>query len=184
MTKAGDRILEGLNDVLDYVSEISPWDCLHPEKALTRAKNSLGADIYRWQCLHCGRAVSNQIKHVEAWAMIDGGEPLREWDPSIEAEIHQRHQERAAAKREAWEAQQATRAGEWWDRYNAHLASEEWAWRRRFVLERAGHVCEGCRRRPASDVHHLTYEHLGHELLFELVALCRQCHDVAHNKAS
>ena len=38
-------------------------------------------------------------------------------------------------------------------------------------------MCEGCGVRRAAQVHHLTYEHVGDELLFELVAVCGQCHD-------
>ena len=53
----------------------------------------------------------------------------------------------------------------------------EWA-----VLQRAGHICQGCLSAKAEVVHHLTYDHVGDELLYELVALCRACHDRAHNK--
>jgi len=33
---------------------------------------------------------------------------------------------------------------------------------------------------PATEVHHLTYQHVGHEFLFELVAICRECHTRWH----
>src|SRR5690606_1665469 len=47
-------------------------------------------------------------------------------------------------------------------------------------MERAGWICEGCRTRPAEQVHHLTYSHVFDELLFQLVALCEPCHNKAH----
>ena len=47
-------------------------------------------------------------------------------------------------------------------------------------MERAQGLCEGCRRRPATEVHHLTYEHVGDELLWELKAVCDHCHRRCH----
>lgn len=69
---------------------------------------------------------------------------------------------------------------EWPALYAGYLKSEEWALRRDLVLQRAGGRCEGCRLKAASEVHHLTYEHVTHEFLFELVALCDGCHDRIH----
>lgn len=60
--------------------------------------------------------------------------------------------------------------------YRHHLTSSEWAETRRLAFERSGGLCEGCRRAKATQVHHLTYQHVGAELLFELVALCGDCH--------
>jgi hypothetical protein len=34
----------------------------------------------------------------------------------------------------------------------------------------------------AQHIHHLTYKHAGSELLFELVALCWACHQIAHSE--
>jgi hypothetical protein len=66
--------------------------------------------------------------------------------------------------------------------YAAYLASEEWAARRDKVMQRAGGFCEGCRAQPATEVHHLTYEHVTQEFLFELVAICGDCHARFHGK--
>lgn len=64
--------------------------------------------------------------------------------------------------------------------YADYLKSVEWAGRRERVMERARGLCEGCRGRPATEVHHLTYEHVTREFLFELVALCGDCHARMH----
>lgn len=69
---------------------------------------------------------------------------------------------------------------DWFDVYAEYLASPEWDERRRLVLERAGGICEGCRRARATQVHHTTYKHAGDELLFELVAVCNACHERLH----
>jgi 5-methylcytosine-specific restriction endonuclease McrA len=69
---------------------------------------------------------------------------------------------------------------DWWARYDAYLASPEWQARRRLVLKRANGMCEGCGLRPAAQVHHLTYQHVGAEFLWELRAVCLECHQALH----
>jgi 5-methylcytosine-specific restriction endonuclease McrA len=71
---------------------------------------------------------------------------------------------------------------EFWAKYNAHVGSELWADLRRRVLARCKGVCEGCGLRPAVQVHHLSYDHLGDELLFELVGVCMVCHEKSHGR--
>lgn len=63
--------------------------------------------------------------------------------------------------------------------YLAHLQSPEWRAVRARILSRARGVCEECETAPATEVHHLTYERLGHELDSDLQALCRPCHALA-----
>lgn len=66
--------------------------------------------------------------------------------------------------------------------YKAYLESPEWRAKAALVRARAKRTCEGCGVRPAVEVHHLTYAHIGCEFLFELVALCSHCHDRWHKK--
>jgi len=72
---------------------------------------------------------------------------------------------------------------EWRDRYEKYLQSPEWKAKRRLVFKRCGGVCEGCGEIRATEVHHLTYEHLGNELLWELAAACRDCHERVHENS-
>ena len=64
--------------------------------------------------------------------------------------------------------------------YQAYLQSPKWLALRNRVIARAENQCEGCGRWPAVDVHHLTYAHVGQEFLWELRAVCRDCHDRLH----
>ena len=70
--------------------------------------------------------------------------------------------------------------------YHEYLDGPQWRERRELVMARSGGLCEGCRKHPAENVHHLgaarggPYEHIYHEFLFELVALCRDCHKRWH----
>lgn len=69
---------------------------------------------------------------------------------------------------------------EWQDWYRRYLQTAEWKERAESVMRRAGRMCEGCRKNPAIHVHHTTYAHVGAELLWELRAVCAQCHHRAH----
>ncbi len=61
-------------------------------------------------------------------------------------------------------------------RYDRYLKSDKWKSKRRKVLTRANGKCEGCLEARATEVHHVDYQHLFDEPLFELRALCSECH--------
>jgi hypothetical protein len=75
-----------------------------------------------------------------------------------------------------------TRSGNWSAWYNDYLNSDDWRAKRRLVMDRCGGLCEGCRNSTVTEIHHLTYEHVGAEFLYELVGLCGDCHLRAHQK--
>ena len=57
----------------------------------------------------------------------------------------------------------------------------EWKERRELVMTRCGGICEGCLIKRATEVHHLNYDTLFDELLWDLKGVCRECHMKAHN---
>ena len=67
-----------------------------------------------------------------------------------------------------------------WAWYREYLDSHEWKEKRTRVLLRANNICEGCGEKKAMEAHHLSYKHRGAEFLFELVALCQECHAKLH----
>lgn len=69
-----------------------------------------------------------------------------------------------------------------WNQYRLYLRSEQWFEKREKVLLRARYVCELCKEREASQVHHLTYERVFDERLEDLQALCVRCHKRAHKR--
>ncbi len=75
------------------------------------------------------------------------------------------------------EAQKAEENEKWWAWYDEYLKSSQWRAVRRRVLDRSGGLCEGCLHEQATEVHHTTYAHVGHEFMWELRAICRTCHD-------
>ena len=64
--------------------------------------------------------------------------------------------------------------------YQRYIKSPAWRRLRCEVVRRCGGVCERCHEWPVVNIHHLTYDHWGDERLYELVALCFDCHDEAH----
>lgn len=72
----------------------------------------------------------------------------------------------------------------WWEQYTAYLKTDKWKHLRQQVLERENFMCQGCHYSKAVHVHHTTYDNLGDELLFQLVALCVQCHNKLHPEKS
>jgi 5-methylcytosine-specific restriction endonuclease McrA len=92
--------------------------------------------------------------------------------------------EQRRAWQEQWRQQQVEREeqrqrdnADWWARYNRYLNSPEWQAKRQKVLERDKHVCQACLSARATQVHHITYDHVFHEPLFDLRAICRPCHE-------
>lgn len=126
----------------------------------------------------CGRLLE-ELPGKPAYGMAD----CRSCAKSIQG----RHD--AVEARAKWEAEllareqtKALEDADWHRRHEAHLRSPRWRELRVLVMRRSDDVCEGCGTRMADEVHHLSYDHLGDEFLFELVALCRTCHARWHGK--
>jgi 5-methylcytosine-specific restriction endonuclease McrA len=66
--------------------------------------------------------------------------------------------------------------------YDAYIRSPKWALLRQRVLARDEHLCQGCRLERATDAHHLTYDRFQEEMLFDLIAVCRSCHEKIHRR--
>ncbi|AFO91729.1 hypothetical protein D1822_09875 [Phaeobacter inhibens] len=66
--------------------------------------------------------------------------------------------------------------------HEEYLASDKWAVKRRAVMERDSQRCQACLTRDATEVHHLTYDRIFEEPMFDLVAICRRCHEKLHEK--
>jgi hypothetical protein len=88
--------------------------------------------------------------------------------------------ERYEAERREFEEERAKRSRLQEKAYDLYMSSPEWTDKRKAVLRRAHGICEGCGRRPAIQAHHLTYQRFGREMLFDLVAVCLECHALIH----
>ena len=121
-------------------------------------------------CDDCGRLVGSALKH--SLASTDAPELSREEATRPERLWREYAEQRDAEKRRQTE--------QWRANYEDYLQSPEWANKCELVFRRSNRVCEGCGQATASEVHHLTYEHCRNEFLWELVAICRDCHRSVH----
>jgi 5-methylcytosine-specific restriction endonuclease McrA len=124
-----------------------------------------GSIQYVFQCLHCGSALTQAIRKAE----IRQPEQLCVFDESLLERYYELQQRERLDQRE-----------EWFRQHNAYLRTPAWKARRAAVLKRANGICEGCAGAVATQVHHLTYEHWKREFLWELVAICDECHEAVH----
>lgn len=155
------------------------WECEHLEAKIRRRTRSNGVTCYTHQCLNCGRSLREVSKNSPEVMRLADVEPFDETLPQRWKEERQTiWQERREAHQQAKFEQDV----EWWARYHAYMKSDAWKLKRGKVLLRAKGQCEGCGERPPTEVHHLTYAHLGSEFLWELVAVCARCHARAHNQ--
>ncbi|MGY5851469.1 HNH endonuclease [Salegentibacter sp. F14] len=65
-------------------------------------------------------------------------------------------------------------------KYREYLKSDKWQEIRKLVLERDDYKCRKCNIKPATAVHHLTYNNVGNEKLSELISICDECHEEIH----
>lgn len=145
---------------LDFAAGNLGEECQHPRTELRARTISNGAVQIVPQCLDCGRACGNPVPRR---AVKGSPAPF----------------DVALAKPKDYAAERCERRRAFFEWYDAYLASPEWKERRLKVLSRDKGICQGCAK-PASEVHHLTYDHVGEEFLFELIAVCHDCHTRLH----
>jgi hypothetical protein len=146
------------------------WECEHEVVALRLRPL---AHAYVKQCLRCGAQVGPAIAHD---SLSEADMKAAEFfDLAItERFLESTQAERLAAVERA--------SAEWHAWYNQYLETPQWQRRRALVMKRANGQCEGCGKRPADRIHHLTYNHAGREFLWELRAVCGDCHDRFHGR--
>lgn len=159
----------------ELTADLEPLNtpCSHSQKELRQKRNKGGALQYIDQCLRCGRSVGQFRKHSQ---VVDA--PL--WDYTLEDKYSDSYKRERAAIIQKHVRIQRNRTVGFWKQYDEYLKSPDWIARREKVFERAKGLCEGCRAKKATQVHHLTYLHVYNEFLFELVAVCDECHERLH----
>lgn len=142
------------------------FNCEHTERRLRRRTLASGTVTYWHQCSTCGHGVQVRKSGLCDLERLTASE----WD----SDLHDRWY------RDQLDTYKATEDAKWWAWYSSYLQSEQWLHKRELVLNRARGRCEGCGERRATQVHHLTYQRAGDEMLFDLAAICDHCHDRIH----
>jgi 5-methylcytosine-specific restriction endonuclease McrA len=150
---------------------------------LTFKVASNGARFYRMQCTACGDTARQLSKADLSFGEILDATPFDEakknaYEKRRKARWEQLEQQRRAKEEFARQAENAA----WRAKYDAHIQSPKWRALRAKVFRRSNGWCEGCGDRPAVEVHHLSYAHMGDEFLWELRAVCRECHERVHQE--
>lgn len=159
-------------ELLKDLDGFSTADCAHDGRhSIIRYRVNGGGSQTRKCCETCGDVFGGAVRPLGKIPDWDAGKLVMWVERRITAmrAIFERHAGIQAAQLNDMRANHA-----------AYLQSPEWRARRQRVMERAAGLCEGCRSRKATQVHHLTYKHWARELLFELVALCDDCHAICH----
>lgn len=163
---------------IDELQEHLNKYCEHENTEVREKAISGGTTRYIKQCLNCGRSVGSAIAKSKISFVPNP------FDLDLEENYSKNRHDLFLELQERRKFEKEEKSREFWEKYSAYLLTDEWKAKRQQVMFRAQGLCEGCRLKKAEQVHHLNYDHVYDELLFELVALCRDCHEKAHRKVN
>ena len=65
-----------------------------------------------------------------------------------------------------------------------YIQTDKWKAKLELILKRDNYTCQSCLTKPATEVHHLSYQSYeqqpGSEKGWELISVCRDCHKREH----
>lgn len=163
--------------VANLEQQIADLECDHKVIKIRFREAINGNRMYKRQCVRCGDLVGNWIPHES----IQKKDEIKPVDDSLAANYRQSKFELTKALNQLIRKVQKS---EFDDQYQRYLTSPEWHRKRTLIFERCNYLCEGCRINGATIVHHTTYKNIGNEFLFELVGLCKDCHEKYHHPQS
>jgi len=129
-----------------------------------------GATRPEWQCLGCGQSTGQPVslRRVPDW------ESRPAWDEALS----RRYADTAETERLREAADELARKRV---AYAGYRQSDVWRARRLKILQRDP-MCRACGEAPSEQAHHLNYERIFREPLFDLVGVCRPCHENLHRR--
>ncbi len=140
-----------------------------------------GGDIQvKEQCENCGHVKKNAVGGFDKAA--------REALPELNSMARERSRIKLSEFETDFNNKCRTRAfvsgqPEWRRKHGDYMKTAEWRYKRDLVLKRDKYLCQDCLTNPATQVHHKTYRNTdftGMEPAFDLVSLCRPCHERVH----
>jgi 5-methylcytosine-specific restriction endonuclease McrA len=145
--------------------------CDHAVPHRVRSKTCKDGRLqYYLQCERCGSSRGQPISNQLALELLNGNEAAPQ-DRELTWRYWRSFEEHRAHTKNKWRAM-----------YDSYMRSEQWAQKRREVIERDQGICGICRDAGISEVHHLTYERVGREALDDLVGVCSACHAIEHGR--
>jgi hypothetical protein len=144
-------------------------DCPHEVTKIRCRKRRNESVAFVEQCLHCGKELRAVSRHDPRC----NGIPER-FDEELNQDGYDLQHEQWV---EQYNANRKAQHEDWLCEHTIYLQTPEWRAKRAKVLQRDNYICQGCLTNRATQVHHLSYEHWQHELLYELVSICDDCHE-------
>lgn len=121
---------------------------------------------YRHQCKACGYLDIANIKYASIPKDVD--------IPLVNEKLRECYYENNSVKYENYKDID----------YDKYIVSDKWYQKRPEIFELKGEKCAICGKDHSLDIHHLSYDTLGHEEInnyADVVPLCRHCHEKIHN---
>ena len=158
---------------LPEIEQYVPPECSH-YFVVARQDCANGSIQYKHQCTLCGTA-GPAIPHAQLTK--EEKDSARKYDPYLATRVDQE-------QRQIWKAQHPIKLYHISDTpwYKSYMKSDVWREKSERVITRARLVCEACGIRAATQAHHLDYDHVGEEPLYDLVAVCKECHEQIHGR--
>jgi hypothetical protein len=160
ITVACEKCLEHFK-IIDYED-----CCKTPNLQTVRFIDQGGKNHVRNQCQNCGTMKSTSIggyssheKTMLPLANKEKNEQSHERRYSLRSHLYEKFRDRLSKR-------QFQKETIWWKAYKAYLETPKWREKSMLVLERENYVFQACRKRRATQAHHLSYEFMGHEPLF------------------
>lgn len=152
------------------------FTCDHPQTEIKSKTDSAGRCYYVRQCLDCWQQVGTALKKTT----VPNPESVQSFDEEKSSHWERWKQARRFELQEDENHLRRSHQSAWWKKYTAYLQTPTWHEKRTRVLKRDNYLCQACLESKATQAHHLTYKHLEHEPLFDLVAICPDCHEDLH----
>lgn len=147
-------------------------ECKNHNFVYAKQQKSNGDWMLKMQCFECGQHSGKTYK----FELIGGKNNLISVPIFDEEKLRQFYDGQIMERNKIYQSELDEKRKE----YYAYLQTDKWRNKRGKVLSRDNNTCQACLTNKASDVHHLTYKHIYNEPLFDLVAICRPCHEKIH----
>lgn len=170
-----------MTEDFDHASSDPAQICEHETWEYRKRFDAWNRPLIAKQCVSCGERLSEDVSPKK----FSKGEiaEMNTWDVAMfetfRSKVKIAKNEEIAFQRMIHEE---LRVDLMRDDYVRYMASPEWHALRKKVFARSGGICEGCGERLAVQVHHLHYRRFRKEMLFDLVAVCLECHEAIHRE--
>lgn len=148
--------------------------CSHEARKHYRRTFSNGSEAIGLACTRCGNWTS--VKK----SSVNDPDSLPVYEDTIRDAFDEEVRRSLTERKLDREAERAEQREGWFAQYDAYLKTDKWRRKRSARLSLDRHTCTAqvrCDGSPATEVHHVTYAHLGDEPLFDLRSVCHECHE-------